>query len=61
MPAGKKKVQAICKDGQVFEGDMLIGADGIWSKVGWQGQAVALAQQALCCRAPACPAAGSCC
>lgn len=30
---GKTSVQAICEDGQVFEGDMLIGADGIWSKV----------------------------
>lgn len=31
--SGKKKVTAILEDGRRFEGDILIGADGIWSKV----------------------------
>jgi 2-polyprenyl-6-methoxyphenol hydroxylase-like FAD-dependent oxidoreductase len=30
---GKKVVTAILEDGRRFEGDILIGADGIWSKV----------------------------
>ncbi len=30
---GEKKVAAILDDGRRFEGDLLIGADGIWSKV----------------------------
>jgi zeaxanthin epoxidase len=30
---GHKKVAAILDDGRRFEGDLLIGADGIWSKV----------------------------
>lgn len=30
---GKKTVWAILADGRKFEGDVLIGADGIWSKV----------------------------
>lgn len=32
--SGQKKVTAILEDGRRFEGDILIGADGIWSKVG---------------------------
>ena len=31
---GQKKIAAILDDGREFEGDVLIGADGIWSKVG---------------------------
>ncbi len=31
---GRKVVTAILDDGRRFEGDILIGADGIWSKVG---------------------------
>lgn len=31
--AGKKTVIAVLEDGRRFEGDILIGADGIWSKV----------------------------
>jgi zeaxanthin epoxidase len=30
---GQKRVWAILKDGRRYEGDILIGADGIWSKV----------------------------
>ena len=30
---GKKVVTAILEDGRRFKGDILIGADGIWSKV----------------------------
>ncbi len=30
---GRKTVSAILEDGRRFEGDVLIGADGIWSKV----------------------------
>lgn len=30
---GQQKVCAILDDGRRFEGDVLIGADGIWSKV----------------------------
>jgi peptidoglycan hydrolase-like protein with peptidoglycan-binding domain len=30
---GKKTVWAILSDGRRFQGDVLIGADGIWSKV----------------------------
>ena len=30
---GEKKVAAVLDDGRKFEGDLLIGADGIWSKV----------------------------
>lgn len=32
--SGTKTVWAILEDGRRFEGDILIGADGIWSKVG---------------------------
>lgn len=31
--SGTKTVWAILEDGRRFEGDILIGADGIWSKV----------------------------
>ena len=31
---GIKRVWAILNDGRRYEGDILIGADGIWSKVG---------------------------
>ena len=31
---GKRRVWAIMGDGRRYEGDVLIGADGIWSKVG---------------------------
>jgi hypothetical protein len=31
--SGRKVVTAILEDGRRFEGDILIGADGIWSKV----------------------------
>lgn len=31
--SGQKVVTAILEDGRRFEGDILIGADGIWSKV----------------------------
>ena len=30
---GKKRVWAVMSDGRRYEGDILIGADGIWSKV----------------------------
>ena len=30
---GRKVVWAILEDGRRFQGDILIGADGIWSKV----------------------------
>lgn len=30
---GKKRVWAIMSDGRKYEGDVLVGADGIWSKV----------------------------
>lgn len=30
---GSGKVWAILQDGRKYEGDMLLGADGIWSKV----------------------------
>ena len=30
---GQKRIHAILEDGRRFEGDILIGADGIWSKV----------------------------
>ena len=30
---GEKKIAAVLDDGRRFEGDLLIGADGIWSKV----------------------------
>ena len=32
--SGQKKVFAILEDGKSIAGDVLIGADGIWSKVG---------------------------
>jgi 2-polyprenyl-6-methoxyphenol hydroxylase-like FAD-dependent oxidoreductase len=31
--SGRKVVTAVLEDGRRFEGDILIGADGIWSKV----------------------------
>ena len=31
--SGQKRVHAILEDGKRFEGDILVGADGIWSKV----------------------------
>lgn len=30
---GEGRVWAILEDGRKYEGDMLLGADGIWSKV----------------------------
>ncbi len=30
---GKKNPGEICQDGQQYDGDILVGADGIWSKV----------------------------
>ena len=44
---GKKRVWAVMSDGRKYEGDMLIGADGIWSKVRnllWQPVLVKLRQ-----------------
>ena len=31
---GKRRVWAILESGERYEGDILVGADGIWSKVG---------------------------
>ncbi len=31
--AGKKRVAAILEDGRRVEGDVLVGTDGIWSKI----------------------------
>ena len=36
--SGQKVVTAILEDGRRFEGDILIGADGIWSKVGFTSE-----------------------
>lgn len=33
MAFGQVQVTAILEDGRKFEGDLLVGADGIWSKV----------------------------
>lgn len=33
--SGQKVVTAVLEDGRRFEGDILIGADGIWSKVSY--------------------------
>lgn len=45
---GRKVVTAILDDGRRFEGDILIGADGIWSKVGCPRVPVA-AHRITCC------------
>lgn len=31
---GEQRVWAVLQDGRRYEGDILVGADGIWSKVG---------------------------
>ncbi len=45
--SGQKKVTAILEDGRRFEGDILIGADGIWSKVGFLSAALLLLMRCM--------------
>lgn len=49
---GQERVWAVLQDGRRYEGDILVGADGIWSKVGrsvlWGGDAGWVVVFSLC-------------